>query len=205
MIENNELDKSQFYDGIDNSKNQPLFNVQSQSTINVEKTYTTGETLNNILSNLENINIHYLCPKCLNFPFIEFIDEIEIKYNCGCSDRKEHKLKIKDLFDPKLNYMIYNNIKNNDNAGETFFNNEENKDNDDDNINRDIDFKCKKHKSFKTHKFRYYCTNCHKNLCKECCQRHYKSHNLIVFDLNNSKIIEKLIGINDIINNKKRI
>ena len=42
MIENNELDKSQFYDGIDNSKNQPLFNVQSQSTINVEKTYTTG-------------------------------------------------------------------------------------------------------------------------------------------------------------------
>ena len=203
MLESNDANKFKSLYETNISKNQPTFNSQSEIKLEIS-TSSLGETFYNIISKLENINIHYLCPNCLNFPLIEFINEYDIKYNCGCLDRKKKDLAIQKLFNPKENYMIFDNINNNikeENVGETYFNSQENNEN----INKDNIFKCNKHKSLKIHKFRYYCIQCHENACKECCQKHLdKSHELIVFDFKNAKTIEKLVEINEIINNKKK-
>ena len=47
---------------------------------------------------LENEDIHYKCPKCFNFPLIEFIDKNEemVIYSCGCYKKK--LVSVKDLF-----------------------------------------------------------------------------------------------------------
>ena len=46
----------------------------------------------------ENPDIHYRCPKCFNFPKIEFIDKNEeiIIYTCCCYKNK--RVPVKDLF-----------------------------------------------------------------------------------------------------------
>ena len=143
---------------------------------------------------LKNNNIHYLCSKCINFPFIEFIDEKRILYTCGCVKKK--LILVKDIFKPEKNYMTF--LNNNILSQNDFNSNNKNSYNKD---FQNIEFYCFKHKSFKLHKFRYYCIECHENLCKECCQNHLGvQHNLIVFDYNNSETYIKLEKINEIIN-----
>ena len=78
-------------------------------------------------------------------------------------EEKEEIMKIKDLI---------NKIKNEENI-----NNKELK-----------GLICNEHEQ----EFRYYCTNCHENICKNCCESHLnKKCKLIVFDFNNYNIIKK--------------
>ena len=142
---------------------------------------------------LENPDIHYRCPKCFNFPLIEFIDNNEeiIIYTCACYEKK--RLKVKDLFfkdkDYKKNYLSFpedNNIIL-------------------DNINNQrkeeiIGYKCTKHKSeinksIENNNFEYYCLNksCGRNLCKDCIEEHLiKRHDLFVFDYENFETLKKI-------------
>ena len=39
----------------------------------------------------EYSNAHYLCPRCRQFPLIDFISKDYIYYMCNCEDRKEKK------------------------------------------------------------------------------------------------------------------
>ena len=49
---------------------------------------------------LKDPSIHYRCPKCYNFPFIEFKKNKEdISYFCACSKDTKY-LTIKELFAP---------------------------------------------------------------------------------------------------------
>ena len=51
---------------------------------------------------LDNPDIHYLCPKCHNFPLIEFkTDEEYIKYTCNCY--KGELIKLDDIFNNEKN------------------------------------------------------------------------------------------------------
>lgn len=61
---------------------------------------------------LKNPNIHYRCPKCYNFPFIQFLKNKEdIIYTCACIKNKY--LKIRDLFIPENKYITSLNDKEN--------------------------------------------------------------------------------------------
>ena len=146
---------------------------------------------------LENSNIHYRCPKCFNFPLIEFIDKNEeiIIYSCACF--KARRINIKDLFNKEKNYMSFQNNINSNSKIEDI-----------------IGYKCTKHKSCNMisseyNNFKYYCfsPSCYKNLCKKCIEEHLnKSHDLFIFDYQNFETIKKM---NDIIKfeneNKKDI
>ena len=146
---------------------------------------------------LENSNIHYRCPKCFNFPLIEFIDKNEeiIIYSCACF--KARRINIKDLFNKEKNYMSFKNNINSNSKIEDI-----------------IGYKCTKHKSFNPisseyNNFEYYClsSSCFKNLCKKCIEEHLKEgHELLNFDYQNFETIKKM---NDIIKfeneNKKDI
>ena len=123
------------------------------------------------------IKSHYLCPKCYFFPFITFQNQYEICYTCKC--RKEEVVTLEKLFEPKNEYIILIN--------------------NDDNIHG---LRCI-HKEI-SHKFKYYCTNCHVNLCKKCCESHSnKNHILIIFDFNNKNTYAKINKIIEFLNNKK--
>ena len=132
---------------------------------------------------LEVPNIHYRCPKCFNFPIIEFFNENFIEYCCGCNNSEKKILKIKNLLEEKEKYMTLLD-ENKDKS-----NNNEKKNN--------LGFKCYAHPSEKLHKFRYYCSTCKLNLCKECCTYHLdKKHDLIVLNFLNFdmyEIIDKIL------------
>ena len=63
---------------------------------------------------LEDSNIHYRCPKCFNFPLIEFINKNEeiIIYSCACYKGK--RIFIQDLFDKEKKYMSFQSNPNKD-------------------------------------------------------------------------------------------
>ena len=69
----------------------------------------SSQKLNRLLSNkdIENINInrdHYLCTRCLKFPFIKFCkDRKHIRLTCSYFNNK--KILIKDLFQKKF-YLL---------------------------------------------------------------------------------------------------
>ena len=131
-----------------------------------------------ILKDNNNDNFHYRCKKCLFFPIIKFINNTEIKYYCKCNKAKAKIMKIKDLL---------NEIKN--------FKDEKNT-----NINEKKELKCSKHEK----KFRYYCKDCHKNICKDCCEFHLnKKHKFIIFDFNNFNIRKKASKIAEYFNSMK--
>ena len=135
---------------------------------------------------LENNYTHYLCPKCYNFPLIKFLNGIRINYTCACFKRKI--IFINDIFKQKENFLVLMEDNNSLKSPE-FLN------------NKFAELYCLKHKSYKIHKFRYYCIECHENLCKECCQNHLgDKHNLIVFDYNNPAIYSKIEVINKKLN-----
>ena len=147
--------------------------------------------LKKLLSNIVDPHIHYLCPKCKNFPFIFIINENRINYNCECEERNNINLNIRTLFEKTEKYLIYD--ESNEIEGKTFGANSK---------NEDI-FKCHMHKSEKIHKYKYYCKNCKINLCKDCFQIHLqKRHKLIIFDFNHLKTVQKISEIKTIINTK---
>ena len=126
-----------------------------------------------------NNNNHYRCSKCLFFPYIEIINENEIKYICNCTKGERKEIKIKDLINEITN-----------------FKDEKNK-----NINNNKELRCSKHKQ----EFRYYCTNCHINICKECCEFHLnQKHDFIIFDFNNYNILKKSSKISEYYVNSKK-
>ena len=135
---------------------------------------------------LRNPNIHYRCPKCYNFPLIQFSSNQEsIYYACACYEKK--LLNIKELFIKENKYMTFL-----EDVGSEILKEGKNKIN-----NENIGFKCTKHKSLKYNKFKYFCIICKENLCKECCQNHLKNcHDLIVLDFQNFEMYEKIDKIN---------
>ena len=136
---------------------------------------------------LEYPNIHYRCPKCFNFPLIEFINRNEeiIRYSCACHAKKV--IKIEDLFKKEKNYMSFID------TNSLISNNES-----DPKKDEVIGFKCIEHKNKENNKFEYYCLSCHKNLCKYCIKKHlYDRDDLMVFDFQNFEADKK---INEILN-----
>ena len=128
-----------------------------------------------ILKEEKNKN-HYLCPKCRFFPYIQIKNQNEIHYICHCTKREGKDIKIKNL--EILKFKEKQNIN-------SFKNNE---------------FICNKHR----HKFRYYCINCHINICKKCCEFHLKEkHDLIIFDFNNYDICNKINKLIEFFNSKQ--
>ena len=132
----------------------------------------THEEHNNDLSNsdislIEGGNNHYFCHKCGYFPFIQFENQYII-FTCKCGENK-------------VNLLVQNEILNNININESMslYNNNE------------IGL-CEE-----GHKFRYYCSDCHKNLCKLNCQKHL-GHSLINFDFINFDYYSK---VNELISN----
>ena len=175
--ENKEFSESRrsFIDQLENF-NRPDF-------INLEN---SNNSLNNIQTKLKlkYYYIHYRCPKCYNFPFIEFIDFGSILYTCNCFEKKP--LKIEELFKENKYMTFLNNLSS------------------DEKLNENIGFKCTIHNSEKNYKFRYYCINCKENICKICCQNHkHINHDLIILDYLNSEIYKKIEKINNLINIKK--
>ena len=127
-----------------------------------------------ILKDNDNNNNHYRCPKCLFFPYIEIIDKNEIKYICKCTKGERKKVKIKELINEITNFK--------------------------DEKNNNKELKCSKHNQ----EFRYYCTNCNINICKECCEFHLnKKHDFIIFDFNNYDIRNKIKKLIKYFNSKK--
>ena len=96
---------------------------------------------------------HYLCPKCLLFPFIEFCKDMKhIKLTCSCYNNK--KILIKDLLDEKNKYIIIEDSITNLLSS----------------IDRNLDcegIKCTKHNK----KMEYFCKKCFGHCCNEnnCC------------------------------------
>ena len=71
--------------------------------------------------------------------------------------------------------------------------------------NENIGFKCTNHNSIKINKFRYYCLYCKENICKECSQNHLENkHELIVFDFKYFEFFQKINEINKYLNLKKK-
>ena len=129
--------------------------------------------LSNLISQIKDKNQHYFCSNCYNFPYIQIINEPEIYYKCACHNEIIH---INQL----LKNLDLNNKKNEYDIKEIT--------------------KCKHGKI--SHKFRYYCITCNKNLCKECCDDHLEeTENLIVFDYNNKYTIKKIFEIKKLLNN----
>ena len=143
---------------------------------------------------LKNPNIHYRCPKCFNFPFIEFIDKTEkiIRHTCAC--HLKQLINIKDFFDEEKKYMTFldstilsKNISNNED------------------LIKIIGFKCTEHEEDIYKNYEYYCIKCAKNICKECLQNHLdKSHDLIIFDFQNFEIYKKMKKIYDFLDVKDK-
>ena len=120
----------------------------------------------------------YLCLKCKHFPYIIFENQNEIIYQCGCTRKEGNLIKIKEYLNE-----ISKNDKNLD-------------DKNIDSINR-----CKRH----NRKFRYYCSNCHINLCRECCGSHWeKRHDLKIFDFNDYYIRRRVNEIILSVNSKRK-
>ena len=128
-----------------------------------------------------------MCPKCHNFPLIQYINEREIYYTCGCIKKKQ--MKIKELFDNENKYFLIEKSSSKSSTRASSFSSgetlvpENSKEYKSKNNKNSIGFYCSKHNS---KKFRYFCTTCKVNLCKECIESHLgKEHNKIVFDFVN--------------------
>ena len=79
-------------------------NIMAHTTNNIDKPFIPEkESIN---------NSHYLCSKCLIFPFIEFCrDKKHIKFTCLCYNNK--KISIKDLLDKDNKFIIIEGNKTN--------------------------------------------------------------------------------------------
>ena len=120
-------------------------------------------------------NRDYRCNNCLFFPYIEIINKNTMNYICVCSNFEGKKIAIEDFIN-----NITNCQKKNDNI---------------------FQLKCNTHKE----EFRYYCTKCRKNICKECCESELKMghvQDLINFDFNNFDIRTKSNKLNIFYNSK---
>ena len=140
----------------------------------------------------EEEGYQYICPKCHQFPLIEFTESIKtIKLGCKCYNNKE--ILIKDLFDKYNKFIIINQLSNlNLLSSSNIF--EVN--------NGDEVLTCKKHNNY----FRYYCKKCHLDLCDMCAEDDERKHGFILpyyIELESMKIDnEKLDKIIAIINSK---
>ena len=153
-----------FYDNFDYSMFESNnFSENNQITFKLNNTGILKTNLN---------YAHYLCPKCKFFPYIQIVNQNEMYYNCGCTEKKGELIDIKEFVNKKKEYSKanLNKDKNND-------------------LYKKEGLRCLEH----NHKFRYYCIDCHINLCKECCEFHLnKSHDLIIFDFNDFDIRKKI-------------
>ena len=136
-----------------------------------------------LIPKLKDPNIHYRCPKCYYFPYIEFItNQEDITYFCDCSKDTKY-LSIKELFIPENEHLTVFN-KNNENQNEGF--------------------KCKIHKSEysdKNRKFKYFCITCNNNICKDCLHYHLnKNHDVINLEFQMLEMNEKIELINKKLN-----
>jgi len=136
------------------------------------------------LSSINNIEIHYLCGKCLKFPYIKFCKNKKfIRLNCSCFNNK--KILIQDYLQ-----SIEDNYK-------SFLNSNSYQDN-------EKGILCKKHNA----KFKGFSKIYLKNYCQSCIDN--KNNNDFIVKFDNIKIedkkIEKLltkINNNNIISNEE--
>ena len=145
---------------------------------------------------LEDSNIHYRCPKCFNFPLIEFINKNEeiIIYSCACYKGK--RIFIQDLFDKEKKYMSFQNNPNKDSK-----------------IEEVVGYMCTEHKSYTSNSFiynnfEYYCLTkkCNKNLCKKCIEEHLQAgHDILIFDYQNFETKKKVNEIIEFENKNKKV
>ena len=194
-----------FVDEINNSQNPEILFSNNNISIIDEKEMSSSLDISiyNILNENEYPYMHYMCPKCHNFPLIQYINEREIYYTCGCIKKKQ--MKIKELFDNENKYFLIEKSSSKSSTRASSFSSgealvtENSKEYKSKNNKNSIGFYCSKHNS---KKFRYFCTTCKVNLCKECIEFHLgKEHNRIVFDFVTHKDTKpKIIKINEIIN-----
>ena len=175
------MDESQIYNkiyNIDYSKEISFINNNNLSEIK-HNNYSSffSSQLNSLLAKIKIPNIHYFCKNCNNFPSIEIINFSEIYVKCACNNNNKIKISIDNFLDPYRSSIL-------------FLNNyiiEENNDIINKLNNQKFNLKCYMHGN--KHKFRFYCIDCVKNICKECCQEHLVgSHDLITFDFENLKL-----------------
>ena len=183
----------------DNS-NDECYRVMIDKTdfSNINASFTKLEYLNNSLKwsnppiqKLRNPNIHYRCPKCFNFPIIQFLNNQEsIYYTCACYEKKF--INIKYLFIKDNQYL-------------TFLEDDESEILENKKTDKNLGFKCTKHQSIKYNKFNYFCIICKENLCRECCQNHLKNcHDLIVLDFQKFEMYEKIDEITKILYSEEK-
>ena len=98
---------------------------------------------------------------------------------CKCTDFKRKIIKIKDLINEITNYENEKNINT---------------------INKKKSLECKRHKK----EFRYYCSNCRRNICKDCLEYHInQKHDFIIFDFNDYDAHKKLAKLIEYFNSKQ--
>ena len=184
---------------MDNS-NDECYRVMIDKTdfSDINASFTKLEYLNNSLKwsnppiqKLRNPNIHYRCPKCFNFPIIQFLNNQEsIYYTCACYEKKF--INIKDLFIKDNHYL-------------TFLEDDESEILENKKTDKNLGFKCTKHQSIKYNKFNYFCIICKENLCRECCQNHLKNcHDIIVLDFQKFEMYEKIDEITKILYSEEK-
>ena len=191
MNESKFSNKSKIYN-IDYSKEISFIKNNNLSEIkkNNNSTSLFSSHLKALLSKIKTQNIHYFCKNCNNFPSIEIINFSEISIKCACFNNNKIKISIDDFLDPERSNIIYSN----NNIIE-----EENNDIIDKLNNIKFNLKCYMHGNI--HKFRFYCIECYKNLCKECCQEHLgDSHDKVTFDFENFETNKKVVEIQKILN-----
>ena len=152
----------------------------------------------------KKITYHYICPKCQTFPYIDIIDKNTIKKRCQCfekekekdeeketkKDQKIDKEKVEEKESSKIMKIkdLINEIKNENNK----------------NDKKIMGLLCDKHKL----EFRYYCSSCRKNICKDCCELHFKTKecmcDFFVFDFNNYDYYKKAVKLNDYFINQNK-
>ena len=190
-----------YLNNLDNMNN----NIQNKGKENQKLNETSLKSeLSEILKDLNNI-YHYICRKCHTFPYIEIIDKNTIKYKCQCKKKEKEEEKetkkdkeiIKETNEEekkeeesskimKIKDLI-NNIK------------KEKKENDEE-IQGLI---CDKHGE----EFRYYCSDCRENICKDCCELHFKTKPcecaFDVFDFKNYEYFQKSEKLNEYFKTKQ--
>ena len=188
MNESKELSKSRIYTDYDFSKRLSF----SDLSYVPDKCYLEdgSSILSELLPFIKDYQFHYFSKKCHNFPSIEFIDDENVLYSCA--KHEQEKIPIEDFFDPNNKFYFYkdNNESNNNN-----FNNKE----------KLYKLRCYKHKKIKGYKYKYYCLNCQKNICGECCPNHLgDNHNLFIFDSKKQSTIKKIKEISYILGKNKK-